>query len=131
MRKVTAPILALCDAAHVREGLLGVLGAGITEIRRDGAYPAPLSAQVALQVHVVDVAENTDFKFALKFEHEDGQPTGIDDLIIETTVHEPTGLLSMPLVVDARDMPVPRAGQYRVALVYEGRELSSIAFMAS
>ena len=40
----------LCDAATVREGLLNVLGAGITRLHRE-QFPAAMGTQLALLLH--------------------------------------------------------------------------------
>ncbi len=42
-------VALLCDAATVREGLLHVLGGGVTKLSRPD-YPAPLGVQLAVRV---------------------------------------------------------------------------------
>jgi hypothetical protein len=65
---VTAEIdsVVLCDAATVREGLLHILGGGITRLWRP-TLPAPLALQIAVSVRVGegDLGVPTDISLQL------------------------------------------------------------------
>ena len=61
----------LCDAATVREGLLHILGGGITRLNRP-SFPAPLGAALALQISVHPTEASVSHRVEAIIQGEDG-----------------------------------------------------------
>ena len=119
----------LCDAASIREGLLNVLGAGITRI---GAIslPAPLSVTVAAlfeltldetssaHTNTVTVTRDEDKKLVAKLEAQwTVDPTGD---------HPEDEIFSVPFVGPLMGINVDREGTYRIALDADGERVAAL-----
>ena len=66
----------LCDAATVREGLLHVLGAGVTRLYRS-KLPAPLNVMFAVLIDVAPGEADTPHEVELRFTGPQNQMLGI------------------------------------------------------
>ena len=118
----------LCDAASVREGLLHILGGGITRAWRP-TLPSPLGIQVAALVAI----DSEDF----------GQPHDISIQIFDPDGNdfagarggflprdpgrlEPGEKALLPMVFDFRNYPVTKYGAHelKVSIVGSGSEIS-------
>lgn len=123
--KITAVLFA--DSASVREGLLNVLGAGITRLVRD-PLPARLDAALALMLQpedpedleathnlVVTIAETTP----------DGAVPAAKAVIEIANVRrsDPDGPLpALPVVVPIQSIPIARTGFYRIMVSLDGQD---------
>jgi hypothetical protein len=123
-----------CDAATVREGLLNVLGAGITRVGRLG-FPAPLGTALALRLvldaeeiaatHTVEVRfvqeEGHRQLFAMTAEFQvdvrDPPPTAEEDV---------AAAIALPL----GDVILPSEGLYSFEVSFAGELVGSVRFRA-
>jgi hypothetical protein len=131
--KVTALLLA--DHASVREGLLHVLGAGITRIARD-PLPARLDVALALMFQAddeADLAATHNLEVVIT-ESSPGSPgQQIAKVIAEMGVLPGVALipgpnLQIPVVVPIQPVPVPRTGSYEIAISLDGEPVGSYWF---
>src|SRR4051812_25788637 len=75
---MTIPVFTLCDSATVREGLLNVLGAGLTAIHRDGEYPNAIGAHIAAMV--VFKGKDAPPRLVLSITTSAGESIGVEEL---------------------------------------------------
>jgi hypothetical protein len=130
--KVTAILLA--DAASVREGLLHVLGAGITRLARD-PLPARLDVALALMLRADDLDDlmavhNMEVTITESAADETARP--IARALMELgpppgQVH-PGPNMQVPVVVPIQPVPVPSVGTYRIMVHLDGDEAGSYEF---
>lgn len=112
----------LCDAASVREGLLHILGGGITRSSRP-AYPTMLGAVIALQfiVHREDfIAHEIAISVGLRGESDDIARLTMDIGAPEVELTDEPATL--PIVVPL-GVIIQAAGTYRVAVILDGSTL--------
>jgi hypothetical protein len=123
----------LCDAATVREGLLHILGGGITRLHRS-EFPAPMQVTLVAQV----VLTPTEIQFAhdvvATIQTEDG------DVVVQMNGHleagEPNPLLEpgesviLPFVINLHGVVVPSAGGYSIELSVDDVHQTSLTFRA-
>jgi hypothetical protein len=124
----------LCDAATVREGLLHVLGGGVTRVNRPG-YPAslaPLSLALRILVHPTE-ADRTH-QLDVHLQGEDGQDVAKVDVqfgIGDPGHIEPGEEVSVPLPLNmSPNFGLPRAGRYSFELLIDGVHQRSVSFIA-
>lgn len=128
--QVTAAFL--CDAASVREGLLHVLGGGITRLWRQ-EFPAPLGVSVALLLELHRQELDRPHELNIIVMGEDGQPIAEAKGGFQAPtnpaleVHE--GLL-VPMTLDLRTASLPSAGAYTVDISVDGEHRRSLHFSA-
>lgn len=137
---VTTQILTLCDAASIREGLLHVLGAGITSMQR-AEFPASLGCVLALQLELVLEGQGMHaVNIEMAFTGPDGEDRGIPSFVtalqidgtgVASDLSSIPGIATMPLVLNTADLMLPEAGLYRIELVVNGRFVNAIRFIAS
>lgn len=123
----------LCDAATVREGLLHILGGGITRLHRS-EFPAPMQVTLVAQV----VLTPTEIQFAhdvvATIQTEDG------DVVVQLNGHlaagEPNPLLEpgesviLPLVISLDSVVVPTPGGYSIEVSVDDVHQTSLTFRA-
>jgi hypothetical protein len=123
----------LCDAATVREGLLHILGGGITRLHRP-EFPAPMQVTFVAQV----VLTPSEIAFAhdvtAVIQTEDGE------VVVQANGHleagEPNPLLEpgesviLPLVINLANVVVPRHGGYSIEISVDEVHQTSITFRA-
>jgi hypothetical protein len=129
--KVTTGIL--CDFASVREGLLFVVGGGITRVRR-AHYPAPFGCSVALLVELHQMELPRPHELELRVVGPDGenvasikggfQASGPVDLDIGEN-------LPIPVVVDLRGAELAKPGRYNVEASIDGSHQLTLSFRAT
>jgi hypothetical protein len=123
----------LCDAATVREGLLHILGGGITRLHRN-EFPAPM--QVTLVVQVVLTPSEIQFSHDVssRIQTEDG------DVVVEAKGHlaagepnpmlEPGESVTLPLVINLHNVVLPAAGGYSIEVAVDEVHQTSLTFRA-
>lgn len=123
----------LCDAATVREGLLHILGGGVTRMKRDH-YPAPLGADIGLRIMLHPTEADGDHVLEVILLSTDGAK--IAELSAQFSVEKPTDLqageevaVAVPLPV--RQFPLPAAGNYSFELLVDHIHQISLPFIAS
>ena len=123
----------LCDAATVREGLLHILGGGITRLHR-GEFPAPMQVTLVVQV----VLTPTEIQFAhdvsARIQTEDG------DVVVQVNGHldagEPNPMLEpgesviLPLVMPLHGVVLPSSGGYSIEVSVDEVHQTSLTFRA-
>jgi hypothetical protein len=129
--KVTTGIL--CDFASVREGLLFVVGGGITRVRR-AQYPAPFGCSVALLVELHQMELPRPHELELRVVGPDGeniasikggfQASGPADFDIGEN-------LPIPVVVDLRGAQLTKPGRYNVEASIDGSHQLTLSFRAT
>lgn len=125
----------LCDAATVREGLLHVLGGGVTRIHRPG-YPAPLAPlSVALRILVHPTETDRKHDLEVRLQGEDGQQ--LAKFEVEFGIGDPGQLqpgeqVSLPLPLNMpQEIVLDRAGRYSFELLIDGVHQTSVPFVAT
>jgi hypothetical protein len=123
----------LCDAATVREGLLHVLGGGVTRVTRQG-YPAPLGLTVALRILVHPTEAGRQHKLDVRLQGADGQQ--IMEVNVEFGMNEPGDLqpgeeASLPIPLNLPpELRLPSPGTYSFELLIDGIHQQSVPFVA-
>lgn len=124
----------LCDAATVREGLLHILGGGITRIARPGPYPATLGVFLALRI-VVDPGElKRPHESQILLQSDEGKL--VADLRIDFSIHpsskseqefgEETGF---PIAASLHGIGVPAPGAYSFEVLIDGVHHKVVPFV--
>jgi len=122
----------LCDAASVREGLLHVLGGGITRVWRQ-EFPGPMGMSVAMLLELHRQELNRPHELSITVMGEDGQSVAEVKGGFQAPanpnleVHE--GLL-VPMTLDLRAAAIPAAGAYTVDISIDGEHRRSLRFSA-
>jgi Family of unknown function (DUF6941) len=124
----------LCDAATVREGLLHILGGGITRISRE-EYPADLSLTLALRIMVHPTEAEHAHEIQIIVQGEDGEHVVEVRAQVEAQQIpenlEPgvMGQLLIPWNFPGRPK-LPAPGKYSMELLVDGVHQRSIPFTA-
>ena len=128
--KITTGLL--CDFASVREGLLFVVGGGITRVRRT-QYPAALDCSVALLVELHQMELTRPHELEMRVLGSDGedvasikagfQAAGTVDLDVGEN-------LPIPVVVDLRGAALPKPGRYSIEASIDGSHQLTLSFRA-
>jgi hypothetical protein len=123
----------LCDAATVREGLLHILGGGVTRAGRT-EYPAPLNLTLALRILVHPTETGSPHQLEVRLQSADGEVVtalgaefGVDD----TTALAPGEHASLPLPLalpEAVQLPTP--GTYSFEILIDGIHQAAVPFIA-
>ncbi|MEY2468967.1 MAG: hypothetical protein QOF21_1665 [Actinomycetota bacterium] len=123
----------LCDAATVREGLLHILGGGITRLHR-AEYPAPMQVTLVAQVVLSPVEVEFAHDVTAIVQTEDGE------VIVQATGHleagppnpllEPGESVVLPLVIGLHGVVLAGPGGYSIEISVDDIHQSSIAFRA-
>ncbi|MBV9142931.1 MAG: hypothetical protein JO115_18800 [Pseudonocardiales bacterium] len=124
----------LCDAATVREGLLHILGGGITRIARPEPYPVALDVFLALRI-VVDPGESKrSHQSQILLQSDEGK--AIAELRIEFAVgpgnkseHRPGEEIALPIAARLHGIGVPAPGAYSFEVLIDGIHQSTVPFV--
>ena len=129
MARVAAALL--CDAATVREGLLHILGGGITRLHRT-EFPAPMQVTLVAQVVLTPSEVGFAHDVSAVIQTEDG------DVVVQANGHlepgEPNPLLEpgesviLPLVINLTNVVVPAPGGYSIEVSVDDVHQTSITF---
>lgn len=122
----------LCDFASVREGLLHILGGGITRIGR-AAFPTPLEVHLAVRF----VAEGSDggaqHTLEVVLASEDGGQHGklaLSFVLNRSPDARPGEPLSASVVLPVNLMVLPKPDVYRLEVALDGAEVAVVSFVA-
>jgi hypothetical protein len=118
--------LIVCDAATVREGLLHILGGGLTRLWRD-VLPGPLNVQLALAIEF----DEADLDLPHEIEIVMQSPSGADVFRIQGGFQVPRPdrledgeLQLVPLTFDTRNAGLIERGRHEIrASVDSGEEV--------
>ncbi len=124
----------LCDAATVREGLLHILGGGITNIVRT-EYPAELGVTLALRIMVHPTEMEHQHQLQIVVQDEDGHK--ITEVRAQVQAEPPPegvepgdeGELLIPWDFPGRPK-LPAPGRYSMELLIDGVHQASVPFKA-
>lgn len=121
----------LCDAVTVREGLLHVLGGGVTRLRRP-EFPGPLNTALALRVMVHPTEAEQPHQLEVRLMKEDGEEVGrVEiDFELESQAVRPGEELSAPFAVPLHGVALPHQGAYSFELLIDGIHQASLPFIA-
>lgn len=123
----------LCDAATVREGLLHILGGGITRLHR-AEYPSALGTALAVRVMVHPTEADRSHQFETRLLSEDGEEVGSVQVNFEMShpvaVLRPGEELSVALPLSLHGLGIPHPGAYSFELLIDGVHHASVGFVA-
>jgi|SRR5579875_121739 len=124
----------LCDAATVREGLLHILGGGITRMARP-QYPHPLNVQLALRIVIHPTESGSNHSAQVILQDEDGTRIAGVNFDFAVDLQSTSGLMageqiSLPLAVPVQQLPLPKAGGYSFEVLIDGNHQVSVPFQA-
>jgi hypothetical protein len=124
----------LCDAATVREGLLHILGGGVTRVNRPG-YPAPLAPlTLALRILIHPTEADRPHQLDVRLQGADGQE--LAKVEVQFGISNPGGTepgeeLSIALPLNMPEsLIMPQAGRYSFELLIDGMHRASVPFIA-
>jgi len=123
----------LCDAATVREGLLNVLGAGITRLHRE-QFPAAMGTQLALLLHSSAKEMGKPHKLLITITHETKEKIaefGVDFSVAANPGHNANEDITVPLVANFQNQVLPHAGTYNIELNVDGKVARNVQFHAA
>jgi hypothetical protein len=123
----------LCDAATVRDGLLHVLGGGVTRMKREG-YPAGLGADIGLRIMLHPTEADGEHTLQVILLSTDGAQ--VANLTAQFSVQKPDDLQPGEEVAVAVPLPVrqfllPAPGNYSFELLVDHIHQTSLPFIAS
>ena len=127
-------VATICDFAQVREGLLSVMSAGVNRIW-SSQYPGRLGVMLALMFEVSPGQVGMPLDVHIRVEDADGVRLSEATASIQanpSAEHDPGEMLTVPLVVDFRDLEVPAPGRYQIVIhpQSEGAGPTALAFRA-
>lgn len=129
--KITTALV--CGSAEVREGLLFVLGGGITRLWRD-QWPAPLGVAVAVVLEMSPAEARQVHEVTLRILDTDGRRLGEVKGGFQLSVPEassapgaphPGEMVSVPIVLPLHVVGVPGPGAYEFKLAVDRNAASS------
>ena len=123
----------LCDAATVREGLLHILGGGVTRLGRPD-YPAPLGLVLAMRILVHPTEIDRPHHLQVQLQGADGaRITAVDAQfgVGDPGQLEPGEEASLPLPLGFPDaVQLPEPGRYSFEILIDGIHQVSVPFTA-
>lgn len=120
----------LCDSATVREGLLHILGGGVTRMWRP-ELPAPLGIALALLIDMEREVEDVPHEVRLIISDPDGQPVGEAVAGIQYSGGarlEPGEHHLIPLVLPLHQVGTTKYGHHRIDVNIDGVSTREIRF---
>lgn len=127
---IRVQLATLCDAASVREGLLSVLGAGISLLQRT-SFPAPLGVTIAALFELDEAPiSNPTIRFTVR--SGSGDEVGITDYIgeLDQALLFTNFPATLPVILNANDLLLPQAGDYQLKIYIDDAEIATIRFRA-
>jgi hypothetical protein len=123
----------LCDAVTIREGLLHILGGGITRLARP-EFPAPLNVALAVRIMVHPTECDRDHTLQVRLVDADGHEVGRLDAgfaIREPGDARPGEELAIAIPVSVHALPLPTAGAFSFELLIDQMHQVSVPFVAT
>jgi hypothetical protein len=123
----------LCDAASVREGLLFVMGGGVSQTMRPD-YPSSLDVSLAMRIFVHPTEANEPHKIVGILNDEDGHE--VTKFEVQTAAIDTSGIPAgiEPEIMFAWDFParpdIPHPGKYSFEILIDGNHQRSVPFTA-
>lgn len=120
----------LCDSVTIREGLLHILGGGITRVNREN-FPAPLNLALALRIMVHPTEADRTHELKVLLLAQDGARVaelGIQFGINDPAALEPTEEASLPIALSLHTIPLQHEGPYNFELIIDGIHQSTVPF---
>lgn len=121
----------LCDAATVREGLLHILGGGVTRGAR-AEYPGPLGLTLAMRI-LIHPTESGLHDGVVILQAEDGAK--VIELSFQFGMNEenladllPGEPISVPFALPLANVAVPAAGGYSIEVLIDKQHHGSVPF---
>jgi hypothetical protein len=121
------------DSASVREGLLNVLGAGITRLVRD-PLPSRLDAVLAIMLQADDL-DDLQATHSLEVFVTESSPDGpvvvakaVLDLVGRAGPTAAESAFPVPVVVPIQAVPIPRTGSYQITAKIDGQQIGTQYF---
>jgi hypothetical protein len=113
-------IAILCDAATVREGLLHLLGGGITHLGRS-AFPSPLDLTLAVQVEMDELEARQSHRLTVTLVDDQGVALSSAQAVWGSAVEVAPGAVPgtpvvIPMALPLHSMTLPAPGAYRIRL---------------
>lgn len=122
----------LCDSARVREGLLHVLGGGITNLWMD-QFPAMMGVDLAVVATVTPGERDSQHKLDVNVLGQDGeviaQANGEFGVSGSADV-EAWEALIVPLVLPLANVAIPEEGAYMIDVLVDNRSVRNLRFRA-
>jgi hypothetical protein len=122
----------LCDAVTVREGLLHILGGGVTRVRRPH-YPHSIDVELALRLLVHPTETDAEHRLQVRLLDADGREHARIDAkfkLAETGEIRPGEMHSMCVPLPVRTMQIADAGDYSFELLIDNVHQASVPFTA-
>jgi hypothetical protein len=127
---VKATTYLLCDRATVREGLLHILGGGITRLGRP-VLPAPLDVDLALMLTPDNLLELPgEHRVEVTVNGDDGTlvvTSVITFSIAEADETDPLPYLALP--INLRAVGISAYGHYTVNVLYDNNQIARLRFL--
>jgi Family of unknown function (DUF6941) len=126
----------LCDAATVRDGLLNVLGGGITQASR-AEFPAPLDLELALRIVMHPTEIKHPHKIEILLQDEDGKQVTRANINLQPSeeaaqvIVPPGDEVPIPIHWDFPARPaIPHPGRYSFEVLIDGNHKISLPLVA-
>jgi hypothetical protein len=106
----------VCDAAEVREGMLFLLGGGVTRLFRD-SYPAPLGVTLAVVLEMTPAEAGVAHQVVVRIADGDGREIGSMNAALQiggVAGLEPGEALLVPMVFALHTVGIPGPGAYDI-----------------
>ena len=124
---MTLEYAILADAAKVRDGLLFLLGGGITDVSL-ASIPGPLNASLAIMYACTRAEMMREHQFEIRFVDEDGQPSpdlqSIHGVIPAQSAPKAEGRIGA--VLELQSVAITRPGTYMIDVLLDGRSYKQI-----
>lgn len=127
---------ALCDRATIREGLLHILGGGVTQCSL--ALPGPPDLDLAVLIRAENWHEMSGrHTLTTTVTHEDGESMGTVQMAweapeVDPDASHPSGPLpQLPVVIPIRHIALAKDGEHFVRLQVDDVELATVSFTVS
>jgi len=124
-------VSVLCDKATVREGLLHILGGGVTLLGRP-QLPARLSVDLALMLQLENASEfEQPHTVNVLLRDSNDELILAGELFFDAPLPDemPDPLPGLPLVIPLQDVPARNYGAHTIAIMMDGQPLTDIRFM--
>ena len=123
----------LSDAVSIREGLLHILGGGVTRIWAE-RFPAPINATLALRVLIPPEEARSPGALQLAIVGPDGEEIGSFNLDFGVGTPEaevPTSDIPVPLAIPLSQVQLPGPGHYEIEVRSAGALARAIPLEAA